>query len=199
MQPLTRLCWSLPARSAGKQLEGVDMSRFITFAALAALMAGCSDATVAPKSLHPTAASFAGTPPPPPVTGDGRGSFFAGNDLAVAATVEPCVEATDTHYQFVYTTDQATEPGMNQVAHIKFDEDLSHQITIHQAPNEPAVVDAEGIIAGPGFSFRISSSQGGVLQPTDFQVAVTGILKTPAGSCETTAEFDGSLIVSPSP
>jgi len=113
------------------------MSRFIAFAALAALMSGCSDATVAPKSVHATAASFDGTPPPPPVTGFGDGPFFAGPgdlaDLALAAVAPPCEEAVSafTHYEYVYTTDAATDPvGMNQVAHIKFDDFLSHQKSI---------------------------------------------------------------------
>lgn len=177
------------------------MSRFIAFAAVAALIAGCSDAPVAPKSLHPTAASFDGTPPPPPVTGFGFGTFSAGiGEEELAAIVEPCFVSTDTHYQFVYTTDQATEPGMNQVAHIKFDEDLSHQITIHQKLNEPPpVVDAEGIIVGPGFSFRIISSSlvSGILTPAGFQIFVTGILKTSAGSCETSGQFDGTFMTEP--
>src|SRR5438093_557400 len=102
------------------------MSRFIAFAALAALMSGCSDATVAPKSVHATAASFDGTPPPPPVTGFGVGDFFASNSeeslVSAALITGPCFVSTTTHYQFDYTTDAATEPfGMNQVAHIKFD------------------------------------------------------------------------------
>src|SRR5213595_232126 len=127
------------------------MKHFIAFAALSALIAGCSDAPLAPKSLHPTAASFLGTPPPPAFTGEGRGTFSASNDVeALAVTDAPCfVDLTPTHFQFVYTTDAATEPGLNQVAHIKFDEDLSHQITIHQKPNEAPEVDAEGIIVGP--------------------------------------------------
>jgi hypothetical protein len=174
------------------------MSRFIAFAAVAALIAGCSDAPVAPRSVHATGASFDGTPPPPPVTGFGFGSFSAGDGGdGFAAIVEPCFVLTDTHYQFVYTTDAATEPvGMNQVAHIKFDEDLSHQITIHQKlPNDVPQVDAEGIIVGPGFSFRIISSSdvSGFLTPAGFEIFVTGILKTPAGSCETSAQFDGSF------
>lgn len=175
------------------------MSRFIAFAAVAALIAGCSDAPVAPRSVHATAASFDGTPPPPPVTGFGIGDFFASSgEEALAASVD-CFVATPTQYQFVYTTDQSTEPGINQVAHIKFDEDLSHQITIHQKLNEPPpVVDAEGIIVGPGFSFRIISSSpvSGTLTPAGFHIFVTGILKTPAGSCEAFGEFDGSLIPS---
>src|SRR2546423_715567 len=110
------------------------MSRFIAFAAVAALIAGCSDAPVAPRSVHATGASFDGTPPPPPVTGFGDGTFFAGiGDEALAANAQPCFGfvSRKTHYQFVYTTDAATEQPnqMNQVAHIKFDEDLSHQIT----------------------------------------------------------------------
>ena len=178
------------------------MSRFIAFAAVAALIAGCSDAPVAPRSVHATGASFDGTPPPPPVTGFGEGTFFAGlggEGLAATQTFCPPVE-TITQYEFVYSTDAATEPfGMNQVAHIKFDADLSHQITIHQKPNEAPVVDAEGMIVGPGFSFRIMSSAptGGFLTPGGFQIFVTGVLKTPGGSCETSAEFDGTLIPEP--
>src|SRR5205807_645272 len=141
--------WTRPARSAGTSARGVVMSRFIAFAALAALIAGCSDATVAPRSLslHQTGPSFdAGTPPPPPVTGDGSGSFSTlSSDAPLAASVD-CSVFTKTQYQFVYSTDAAD--GMNQIAHIKFDGDLSHQITIHQRPNEPVEVDAEGIIAG---------------------------------------------------
>jgi len=93
---------------------------------------------------------------------------------------------------------------MNQVAHIKFDEtltgeDLSHQITIHQKPNEPVEVlpdaDGHGTIFGPDFSFRITGQQGGgFLSPAHFTIYVTGILKTPDGSCEASAVFDGSLI-----
>src|SRR4051812_40667632 len=177
------------------------MNRYIAFAALSALIAGCSDAPLAPKSMHPTAASFIGTPPPPAVSGRGTGTFSASNDVgagALAVTDVPCFVDTPTQYEFVYTTDAATEPGLNQVAHIKFDEELSHQITIHQKPNEAPVVDAEGMIVGPGFSFRIMSSSPveGVLTPSGFQIFVTGILKTPAGSCEASAQFDGTLIES---
>ena len=111
--------------------------------------------------------------------------------------------STPTHYAYVYTTDASTKPfGINQAAHIKFDEDLSHQITIHQKPNEAPEVDAEGIIAGPGFSFRITStsSDEGFLSPAGFEVFVTGILKTAAGSCEASGDFVGNFgDVSPSP
>jgi hypothetical protein len=180
------------------------MRRFIAFTAVAALMAGCSDAPVAPRSLHPTAASLAGTPPPPPVTGDGFGRFLAGVEEGFAATVDPgCSASATMTFQFVYTTDAATEPvGMNQVAHIKFDGLLSHQITIHQKLDEPLteVVDAEGIIAGTDelnreFSFRIISSKptaGGMMPPPGaFDIDVRGVLKTPDGSCETSANFFG--------
>jgi hypothetical protein len=133
------------------------------------------------------------------VTGDGLGDFFASNsDASLAAVVVSCDVATQTQYQFVYTTDASTESGMQQVAHIKFDGDLSHQITIHQMPHEDAVVDAEGMIVGPGFSFRIATSlPGSTLSPEHFAIAVTGVLKTPAGSCDATGNFSGSLTVSP--
>jgi hypothetical protein len=191
------------------------MSRFIAFAAVAAVMAGCSDAPVAPKSVHATAPSFAGTPPPPPVTGFGIGSFSAGpGGEELAAVAPPCEEgvaASHTTFDYVYTTDAADPIGMNQVAHIKFDGDLSHQITIHQKGNDPSteVVDAEGIIAGTDdigteFSFRIISSKpttGGMMPPPGvFDIDVRGVLKTPDGSCETSANFFGHFsIVSPSP
>jgi len=177
------------------------MSRFIACAALAALMVGCSDAPVAPKSLHATGPSFLGTPPPPPVTGDGIGSFSASNDVdALAAVAVSCNVATQTQYQFVYTTDASTESGMQQIAHIKFDADLSHQITIHQMPHEDAVVDAEGMIVGPGFSFRIATTEpGSTLSPAHFLIFVTGVLKTADGSCDASAQFSGDLTPTPSP
>jgi len=149
--------------------------------------------------VRSTAASFDATPPPPPVTGFGDGLFSAsGGDLALAADVGPCFVSTPTHYAYVYTTDASTKPfGINQVAHIKFDELLSHQITIHQAPNEGAIVDAEGMIVGPDFSFRIATSESGQLSPFDFVVAVTGVLTTPSRSCDASGHFSGSL--SPQP
>lgn len=176
------------------------MSRFIACAALAALIAGCSDAPVAPKLVRATAASFDGTPPPPPVTGDGFGDFFASNsDVSLAAVVGPCFVSTKTQYQFDYTTDASTESGMQQLAHIKFDADLSHQITIHQMPHEDAVVDAQGMIVGPGFSFRIATTEtGSTLSPADFSIFVTGVLKTADGSCDASAHFSGDLAPTPS-
>ena len=185
------------------------MSRFIACAALAALIAGCSDAPGAPKAVSATAASFDRTPPRPPVTGDGFGTFstvFGDAALAAAPASCPPVDIV-THFQFDYTTDASTDIGMNQLAHIKFGPDflgeaLSHQITIHQKLNEPPVVDAEGMIVGPNFSFRIISSDPvlGFLSPPpgDFDVVVNGVLKTPAGSCETSADFFGHFTL-PSP
>jgi hypothetical protein len=188
------------------------MNRIITFTALAALIAGCSDAPVAPRlSLHATGPSFdAGDPPPPPVSGDGSGSFSAGvgSDDLLAASVEPCTDefaATATTYHFVYTTDQSMDPiGNHQVAHIKFDEDLSHQIVIRQTGVLAPTVDANGMIVGSvvgsEFSFRIMSNRPvtGFLAPPPtafgFEIEVTGILKTADNPpCETTGRFFGSF------
>jgi hypothetical protein len=156
--------------------------------------------------LHATGPSFIGTPPPPPVTGFGDGTFSAGIEFGLAASTALCqFGPINTQYDFDYTTDAATEPGLNQLAHIKFDADLSHQITIHQKLNEPPpVVDAEGIIVGPGFSFRIISSEPiefGLLTPPPgtFEIHVRGVLKTADGSCETDADFNGTLIPGPRP
>jgi hypothetical protein len=184
------------------------MNRFIAFAAFAALIAGCSDATVAPTAptslLGTGPLHEEGLPPPPPVTGRGDGSFSAGDDSFAALVVSGCFVSTTTQYDFVYTTDQSMDPiGIHQVAHIKFDgtflpgEELSHQIVIRQPPHQPAEVDANGTIRGPGFSFRITGSNGGFLTPAGFEVSVTGILKTADGSCEASGQFNGTLTVAP--
>jgi hypothetical protein len=180
------------------------MHRFTAFAAFAALIAGCSDAPVAPTSLLGTGPLYdEGVPPPPPVSGRGEGSFSASDDFdasLAALVVAGCFVSTATQYDFVYTTDQSMDPiGIHQVAHIKFDgtllpgEELSHQIVIRQAPHDIARVDANGMIVGPGFSFRITSTNNGNLTPAEFFVSVNGILKTAEGSCEASGQFSGPL------
>src|SRR5438034_7543693 len=101
------------------------MSRFIAVAVLAALVAGCADSAVAPQH-HPSAPSFdAGTPPPPPVYGDGEGTFSAvseGGDLGTtsAAPVTFCGSASSPlTYHFSYVTDNSSELGDNVIVHVK--------------------------------------------------------------------------------
>jgi hypothetical protein len=183
------------------------MSRFIAFAVFAALVVGCSDATVAPRSLSPTSTSFDGTPPPPPVTGDGFGDFFATSSFddlsAASAPISGFCGSVGgaITYRFSYSTDQATDPlGANQIAIIKFDEDFTHQITIHKSPSQP--LEAAGIIAGVDgtfgrFSFRITQVTFGTLSPAHFHIDVNGVLTTDLGSCDAVGQFDGSLVSAP--
>src|SRR5438132_1609073 len=114
------------------------MTRLLTVAALALFVAGCSDtATTAPKSLHPSVASFDGTPPPPPVYGeDDTGSLNTSFGEAPtvggpSATLLACSEHVALHYHDSYLENQ---DGDNIVAHVIFDSPLSNELTIHRAP-----------------------------------------------------------------
>ncbi len=174
------------------------MTRLLTIVVLAAFVVGCSDkVTTAPQSLHPSAASRDfGTPPPPPLTGDGFGDLSTiGGEAAAIATGGPsaaplvCSESTPLTYHFSFVTSQ---PGDNMVAELQFEDPLSGHVSIHQAPNHG--VDAQGIISGPGFSFRITNVNSGTLDEFSFDLFVDGVLTTPAGSCSTAAHLTGSLV-----
>ena len=166
--------------------------RVTTVAALASCLifaAACSDsATGVPSSaLRPGGASFAGNPPPPPLTGRGDGdlSFDSFEILSASATIADAptdlcgfLPPTPLSYALDYLINKA---GTNQWAHLNLD-GQNRQITVHQTDNK---VDASGEIVGVGYVFRITGGAGtgfltstpieGSLRNVSFSVQVNGI------------------------
>jgi len=187
--------------------------RVTTVAALASCLifaAACSDSAtgVPTSSLAPGSASFAGNPPPPPLTGRGAGEIdFGFSDFAAAATTtaaptDQCVFLPTT--PLIYTLDYLiNKTGTNQWAHLNL-AGQNRQITIHQTDNK---VDATGEIVGEGYVFRITGGAGvgfltstpieGSLRNVTFSVQVTGIATLVGGTqCRAGATLSGDGVVS---
>jgi len=173
--------------------------------------AACSDsATGVPTSaLTPGEASFAGNPPPPPLTGRGDGelSFDSFDILSAASTTtaaptDVCGPLPPTF--FTYALDYLiNKTATNQWAHLNLD-GQNRQITIHQTDNK---VDASGEIVGVGYVFRITGGAGtgsltstpieGSLRNVSFSVTVTGIATLVNGTqCRGSATLSGDGLVS---
>jgi hypothetical protein len=188
--------------------------RVTPVAALASCLifaAACSDSAtgVPSSSLAPGSASFAGNPPPPPLTGRGDGDLtFDSFEIASAAALitasptDQCGPLPSTHLE--YTLDYLiNKTGNNQWAHLNLD-GQNRQITVHQTDNK---VDATGEIVGLGYVFRITGGAAdgfleseliqGSLRSVNFSVHVTGIATLADGTkCRAGATLSGNGYVS---
>src|SRR3954452_18563019 len=134
------------------------MQRFVPVLATAVLLAACSDSVTAPKSVHPTDASFAlkGNPPPPPVVSDGfvdadivpdellaaaNGFAIRKNDVGGTSCAAPA--RADFPIQYSYF---ANKEDLNAI--LRFGPvDDPHQVTIHQTFDQNLTtkkIDAHG-------------------------------------------------------
>src|SRR5689334_2703356 len=124
------------------------MRRLFMPIVVAAFVAGCGERAVMPSSpLAPGARSNAGTPPPPPIAGDG----FA--DLDVFSPDEgssPAACAANTSFSFAYNYFK-NGTDYNAFLHM-FINGPGLDVSIHQTSNK---LDGKGSITGPGFTFTI--------------------------------------------
>jgi len=173
--------------------------------------AACSDSAtgVPASSLAPGSASFAGNPPPPPLTGRGDGDLnfdsfeisSAASTIAAAPT-DLCGPLPPKHFE--YDLDYLINKTLtNQWAHLIL-VGQNRQITVHQTDNK---VDATGEIVGDGYVFRITGGAGvgslmsdpgeGSLRNVTFSVHVTGIATLVDGTqCRAGATLSGDGVVS---
>ena len=159
------------------------------------LAVGCSDRTTEPAAslVAPGSAlhSF-GTPPPPPVSGDG----FADIDVFGATDgSEPNSCGAQGSFTFSYEY-FVNKPGNNAFLHIHADgEGLDLQI--HQTDKK---IDAKGTITGSGFSFNVKDGLSGSIEnshltlPSTVTVQLTGTLDTGHGTCTANATLTASLV-----
>ena len=194
------------------------MNRLAAIAALAVLVAGCSDPTAAPSSLRPLGPSFDVTPPPPPpFSGGGDATLTVTPDAALtvlgaASTIDvppgPCRLGTPASTQIVFNA-KFFENTQNSNSWLHIDILFppgpampgGDQVTIHQPPNQ--MIDAHGMIVAPTFSFKITDATGGTLfgfRPEgggavfagSFDVTATGIITDLDGtSCAGTGMLQG--------
>ena len=182
------------------------MMRLKTAAALSLVVifvAACADSAtgVPASSLHPTVASFAGNPPPPPLSGkDGEGElspFFDESGFLAAASAPSTSAPTNgscgflpsvtIHYSWDYlnnTTDNS------QWAHLDVD-GQNRQVTIHQTDNK---LEAGGEIVGDGYVFKITDGATGFFDQFGYNLTINGIVTLDDGTkCQASASFSGSL------
>lgn len=184
------------------------MTRFNVAAcvSLAIFAVACADSATGVPSLSsaPTSASFAGNPPPPPLTGDdgsgrlepfGEESEFAASARVVqaarsnAAPTSTCdlPSGQDIHYSWDYLENKSDN---NQWAHLDID-GQNRKVSIHQTNKK---IDANGEIVGSGYTFKITGVSSGFFDRFGFDLTVTGILTRSNGTtCQATADLFGSL------
>jgi len=173
--------------------------------ALAFLAVGCSEPT-APAKLHPSGPAFDGTPPPPPITGSGDADFSTTSiDLVpLGGGVSPtvlvgCPAATSFLFSDSYIMN---DPDNNEWLHIE-PLDVNRHVIIHETHDlDPSknTIDVVGMIIGTDFTFKITKTNGGTLQPGSFSTSIHGIVTFTSGenkgqSCETDAFFSGFFTV----
>ena len=171
------------------------MRRLIMPIVVAAFAAGCGERAALPSSpLSPGAASRqAGTPPPPPISGDG----FA--DLDVFRDDGSSDEATEcsAHVSFPFSYEYfVNNPGKNAFLHIHLD---GHglDVAIHQTNKK---LDVKGDLTGTGFTFSVADALGGEITDPEHPVLthvtlqLTGTLTHAGTSCTANATLTASLV-----
>ena len=130
------------------------MRRLIVPIVVAAFAVGCGERAVMPTSpLTPGAASQkAGTPPPPPISGDGFADLdvFASDD----SNGQDCSASGSFTFSYQYLVNN---PGKNAVLHIYLD-GPGVDVAIHQTTKK---IDTSGDMSGTGFTFTIKNTLGG--------------------------------------
>ena len=177
--------------------------------ALAFLAVGCSEPTSGPAKLHPSGPAFDGTPPPPPITGSGDAAFstcseFCGELVPLGGGVSPtailfCSANTNVTFNSSYLRN---DPETDEWLHID-PLDVNRHVIIHETQyidGSNKKIDAVGMIVGPDFTFKITQTNGGTLNPGSFSVNIHGIVTYTAGenkgqSCETDAFFSGFFTI----
>jgi len=188
------------------------MQRFVPVLATAVLLAACSDSVTAPKSVHPTDASFAlkGNPPPPPVVSEGfvdgditpDAGLVAANGFAIRKNdVSGANCTTGAHIDFpIQYSYFANKEDLNAILRFGPIGD-QHQVTIHQTFNQDLTskkIDAHGTLDGPDFQFNIDDATAGAIINPDQEgrvpfaanVEVTGTLVTQTGSCHASGRLN---------
>jgi hypothetical protein len=166
---------------------------------LAIVAAACSDSAtgVPSRTQAPTTASFAGNPPPPPLTGDfGFGQLEPfGDEVSFAATANAAptnntcegLPGQDLFYSWDYLNNKTDN---NQWAHLDI-EGQNRKVSIHQTKNK---LDASGEIVGDGYVFKITGVVSGFFDQFGYDLTIEGTVTQADGTkCRATAELSGSL------
>ena len=173
------------------------MHRLTFTVAAAVLLTACADRAADPTApLRPTTASRdLGTPPPPPVAGEGRADFeaFPSSDSELA-----CSASSEFNFSYEYL---ANNPGNNAYLHVRFN---GHglDIAIHQTNQK---IDAKGDVTIDDFSFLIKNVLSGNIidpahdVPTSVTLHLTGKLTTDGGTCNANAALVLNLVNTPPP
>ena len=176
------------------------MQRLLAALAAAAFVTACADqATTAPTSrLHPGHANAESDPPPPPLSGAGRGFLDAGGgDLAVTASAVSS-SATPTcasSHSFILTYNFSyllTNTQNNEMAHLDMTGNVNGQVVIRDLGNGKS--DAHGRVTDALFAFDITDGLGAITYPTFFY-SISGTLTnlTTGQKCTTTGFLNGDL------
>ena len=171
------------------------MHRVTLAVAAAVLLAACGDRAADPTSpLRPTTAvRDLGTPPPPPVAGEGRADFeaFPSEDSETSCSV-------NTTFNFSYEYFRNANDN-NAFLHIRSG-GPGLDVAIHQTAKK---VDAKGNITGDGFTFAINNVLSGDLTdpeehvPNSVTFQLTGKLTTGDATCNANATLFLDLTNSP--
>ena len=157
---------------------------------VAAFVAGCGERAATPTSLlSPGAAAHDfGTPPPPPIAGDGTGEldvFDSGDGSSTTCSGD--FPITFSYEYFV------NNPGHNSFLHLHIN---GQDVTVHQTDKK---IDIHGSITGTGFTFNITDILGGSITngdgtlPHGVSLPLSGILTTGDGTCQGNATFNANL------
>jgi hypothetical protein len=170
------------------------MRRLFMPIVIAAFAAGCGERAIMPTSpLTPGVASHdLGTPPPPPVGGDGRAELDV-NDASDGSSATACGGS----FTFPFTYDYfVNKNGYNAFLHF-FVNGQGLDASIHQTANK---IGGNGTFSGPGFSFTIATVTGTITnenntRPNSVTVALTGQFSDGVTTCAANATLTADLVV----
>ncbi|MGI8498631.1 MAG: hypothetical protein ACR2OG_13725 [Gemmatimonadaceae bacterium] len=178
------------------------MNRLAASAAIALLVAACTEPATAPATLGVSAPSLdLGTAPPPRLTGGGSATLVVGtvNQLSlVSATATGAASvACQGQTSFGFTYDYLINPvNNNAFLHLKLD-GVPREVTLHQTLTRS---DAHGSIGGDGFIFDITDAlslnliDSHTRTVTHFSALLTGTLTHADGTtCQASAVLAGFL------